>query len=246
MLSKSEEPTCPDWLQPLTIGVVMLNTRFPRASGDIGNPATLFGKGIYRRVSVATVESVISDKAIVSDVANRIVEATLELVALGADAVLTSCGFLQEIQARLQQCVSVPVVSSSLDLLPDLLSSPGDSNAPQVGIMTFDASRLSERHLGGSEPAGRCVLVGMESSSHFHPVIAEDRTEADPERLRSDVLDAAVTMAAKKPQVVLLECTNLAPWKREIEKIVGVPTLDLMDALQKRVGESLTRSDKPG
>ena len=37
------------------LGVVMLNTRFPRLPGDIGNPETFSFPVVYRRVEAATV-----------------------------------------------------------------------------------------------------------------------------------------------------------------------------------------------
>ena len=48
----------------------MLDTRFPRLPGDIGNPASFAFETRYRRVPAATVSSVVTPDAMAPDVAS--------------------------------------------------------------------------------------------------------------------------------------------------------------------------------
>ena len=72
----------------------------------------------------------------------RFVAAARQLGEEGAGVITTSCGFLVLLQRPLQEAVGIPVVTSSLLQLPQLL---GEER--QVGVLTIDAERLGSGHL---------------------------------------------------------------------------------------------------
>ncbi len=86
---------------PGFLGVLMLDTRFPRPPGDVGNPETYARAGIP--VHFFTVEGA-SPKRIVEEADPRLiqpfVDAAVRLVAQGASMITTSCGFLAAYQRR--------------------------------------------------------------------------------------------------------------------------------------------------
>src|SRR5215510_11888351 len=104
------------------LGVLMLDTRFPRVPGDIGNPATFAVPVRHRIVAGASPQRVVreGDPALLAP----FLDAARALVAEGAAAITTSCGFLVEYQAALQAELPVPVWTSSLLKLPEL-AAPG-------------------------------------------------------------------------------------------------------------------------
>ena len=128
------------------LGVVMLRTRFPRLRGDIGSPESFPFPVIYRRVETATVPNVVVDRPRDAALDDAILEAACTLQQEGAALIATSCGFLGGLQARLQAALPVPVIASSLLLLP-LLHALYGSERP-IGVLTFDSTRLSSRHFG--------------------------------------------------------------------------------------------------
>src|SRR6185503_15791738 len=83
-----------------TVGILMLDTRFPRIAGDMGNATTFPFPVRYQRVSGASPE--------------RVVRGGAE----GVRAITTNCGFLVKFQRELAAAVSVPVFTSSLLLVP--------------------------------------------------------------------------------------------------------------------------------
>lgn len=213
-----------------TLGVVMLNTRFPRVRGDIGNPESFGFPVLYRRVEPATVSTVVVGEALDPGVAEAILAAALALEAEGADLIATSCGFLGGLQGRLQAALTVPVIASALVLLP-LLSALYGPGRP-IGVLTFDARRLAPRHFGsGRDP--EVAIEGLESGGELFRVISGDLPELDPGRAEADALAAAGRLVARHPEVpaILLECTNLSPYRAAIARATGRPVHDLNQAI---------------
>src|SRR3978361_1144669 len=81
------------------LGILMLDARFPRIPGDMGNAATWPFPVLYRVVRGAT-----PPRAVLGGGAGLLpafLDAASELVALGAEAITTNCGFLSVFQAQL-------------------------------------------------------------------------------------------------------------------------------------------------
>src|SRR6185369_2965739 len=129
---------------PPPLGVLMLDTRFPRWPGDIGLDAGLHVPALRQVVAGAVPAEVVTDAAALEagGWSRRFAAAARALQAQGAGAITTSCGFLVLLQAGLQQAVSVPLVSSALLQLPALLQ-----HEAQVGVLTIDARHLGPAHL---------------------------------------------------------------------------------------------------
>lgn len=100
------------------LGVLMLDTRFPRVVGDIGNPLTFDFPVLYRTLRGASPQRVVRerDPALLAP----FIDAGRALVEQGATAITTSCGFLVLFQRELKAALPVPVWTSSLLLLAGL------------------------------------------------------------------------------------------------------------------------------
>ena len=91
------------------LGILMLDTRFPRPPGDIGNPATFAQIGIpvrYASVRGASPQRIVrqADPALLTP----FIDAGRDLVQQGARILSTSCGFLALWQQQLEQALAVP------------------------------------------------------------------------------------------------------------------------------------------
>lgn len=96
------------------LGVIVLDTRFPRPPGDIGCPQTWTRAGIPARLRVvpgASARRVVQqqDPALLGP----FIDAARSLADDGARLISTSCGFLAGWQAELQAVVPVPVITST-------------------------------------------------------------------------------------------------------------------------------------
>jgi hypothetical protein len=217
------------------LGVVMLDTCFPRPPGDVGHPDT-FGVPVRRRIVPGAVpRRVVASAAslLASGLHLRFVEAMQALEAEGACALTTSCGFLVLLQRELQAAVRVPVVSSSLLQLPALLQSQA-----QVGVLTISAEHLSGDYLlAAGVPQtrlGDVVLQGVDPQGEFASAILGNRPEMDIVQAGRDVVAAAVALRARAPglRTLVLECTNMPPYAQAIREATGFEVRSLLDAAE--------------
>lgn len=215
------------------LGIVMLDTRFPRPPGDVGHPAT-FGVPVrMRTVAGAFPHLVVASAAALraSGLAALFADALRQLEAEGARALTTSCGFLVLLQDELQAAVCVPLVSSTLLQLPRLLAAE-----PQVGVLTISAEHLGEEHLlaAGVPPERlRDVLVqGMDAQGAFASSILGNRPELDLAAAEAEMVAAAVALQRRAPalRTLVLECTNMPPYAQAMADATGWRVRTLRDA----------------
>ena len=74
------------------VGILMLEARFPRVPGDMGNALTWPFQVHYRVVRGASPDRVVRNRA--EGLLQPFIEAAKDLVATGADGITTNCGFL--------------------------------------------------------------------------------------------------------------------------------------------------------
>lgn len=219
--------------KPGFLGIVMLDTRFPRPLGDIGNPLS-WPMPVNQRV----LRGVWPDKVVASATGlrqNRVLPGFVAIVRQlerdGARAITTSCGFLVLLQRDLQAAVKVPVVTSSLLQLPQLLE-----KAQQVGVLTISSKYLGVEHLraaGVPRDRLRDVLVqGVDPGSEFASAILGNRDTMNLEQTQADVVAAALALKARAPQLrtVVLECTNMPPYAQAVREATGWSVCSLLDS----------------
>lgn len=224
------------------IGVIMLNTRFPRLPGDIGNPDTFDGQVIYEVVEPATVPEVVTTTPLDSSLKAEFRRAARRLEERGATVIGTSCGFLISMQDDLQSEVSVPVLTSSIVLMPEIRQRFGTDAI--VGVLTFD-----DRVLG--EPCYRdyldsnCVLGGLPKDGELFECIRGDLRTLDPDRAADEVLHCASRLIEASPpaDLLLIECTNISPYKESLQETFAHPVIDLVDAI-KETASTFNRQDR--
>jgi len=206
------------------LGVLILDTRFPRLPGDPGNPATYRIPAILKRVEKATVDKIVA-QSIENEVAELFVNAAKELEKQDASAITTSCGFLILLQDILPKHVNIPVFTSTLLLVPlawRLTQKP-------VGILTANSKALTAKHLQKAGADNIDVRIrGLEEKPEFRRVILQDSTTMDENLMRRDIVSAAEELARENPDIgsVVSECTNLAPFRNEIRMVTGRPVFD--------------------
>lgn len=210
------------------IGILMLDTRFPRVLGDVGNPATFPFPVRYHRVPRASADLVVRQGAI--DLLPAFIDGARALEKSGVRAITTSCGFLARSQQELAAAVGVPVLTSGLMLVP--LVHRMLAAGRRVGILTFDASALTERELsgGGITPDIPVAIAGMEDQPIFYRAILDDRATLDVAAAGREHVEAATRLCRAHPDVgtLVLECTNMPPYRGAIQDATGLPVFDIV------------------
>ena len=216
-------------LYGVRVGILTLDTRFPRIPGDIGNAETFDFPVLYRRVPQASPHRVVraGDPALLEP----FVEGARWLEREGVGAITTSCGFLARLQPALAAAVGVPVFTSSLLLVPMVARMLGPGRA--VGVMTVDADSLGAEHLAGAGigPDLPVAVRGLEKEGGgvFARSLLDDQPELDVDACRAEHRAAARRLVAEHPEIaaIVLECTNMPPYRRDIQAVTGRPVFDI-------------------
>jgi Asp/Glu/hydantoin racemase len=207
------------------LGILMLEARFPRIPGDMGNATTWPFPVLYRVVHGASPQRVVVEKA--KGLLNAFLDAAAELVELGADGITTNCGFLSLYQSELAAHVGVPVATSSLMQIPFLQSvlPPGK----RVGVITISAKTLTADHLKAIGVSAAIPIVGTENGREFSRAIIDDEGELDVAAAEQDILDAGDELLRRHPDVgaIVLECTNMVPYARALRDRLNLPVYDI-------------------
>lgn len=208
------------------LGILMLEARFPRIPGDMGNATTWPFPVLYRVVRGASPEKVVLQGA--SGLLPGFVEAAKDLVLLGAEAITTNCGFLSLFQNELAAAVSVPVATSSLMQVRWVQATlpPGK----RVGVVTVSGSTLTPAHLESAGVPADTPVVGTENGREFFRVLIKaEKDDMDIALARQDIVDAGKELVARHPDVgaIVLECTNMPPYSAALRAEVGLPVYDI-------------------
>jgi Asp/Glu/hydantoin racemase len=209
------------------LAILMLQTRFPRPLGDVGNPASFAFAVRHVVVEGAVPARVVrgQDAAVIEP----FIAAALEQAAAGATAISTSCGFLARWQQELQAALPVPVWSSALLKLAELAGQ-------RCGVVTIEAASLTARHFeaAGADPA--TPVEGITPGSRLHQTLLEDLPTLDEADAEQQVLAAGQRLLRRHPdvQTLVLECTNLPPYAAALQRATGRPVHHIVSLLHER------------
>ena len=209
------------------IGIIMLDTVFPRIIGDIGNAGTFSFPVLYKKVSQAFPTKVVLEND--STLLTKFITAAQELEADGVKAITTSCGFLAIYQRELAASVSIPVFTSSLLQVP--LAERIIAPSQKVVIVTAYKEKLSPRHLEGvGITATSPILIGMEGKTEFRNTFVHQKAAMDLDKITQEVTEVAYDIRNFYPAAgaIVLECTNLSPFKNIFKKATGLPVFDII------------------
>lgn len=208
-----------------SVGILMLETRFPRIPGDIGHAGTWPFPVMYKVVRGASPDLVVRNNA--EGLAGHFIDAARELVANGADGITTNCGFLTLFQDQLTEALDVPVATSSLmqvSAVQQLL--PPDK---RVGILTISEQTLSEQHLKASGVPLDAPVIGTDGGREFTRAILNDENEMNIDLARADLMDAGEKLVSTYPDTgaIVLECTNMVPFAADLHHATGLPIFSI-------------------
>lgn len=207
------------------VGILMLEARFPRIPGDMGNATTWPFPVLYKVVTGASPQRVVRERA--AGLLEPFLDAARELVRLGADGITSNCGFLSLFQEQIAAAAGVPVAISSMMQVPMVqrLLPPGRG----VGILTISAATMTAEHLEKAGVPAGTPIVGTDDGREFTRAIIGDEARMDVAAAEQDILDAGARLVRDNPGLgaIVLECTNMAPYARALSEHVGIPVYDI-------------------
>jgi len=217
------------------LGVLMLDTAFPRIVGDAGNRLSYPFPTRIRIVDGAGSPEVVRGDGPSPDLIAGFVTAAQALEADGAVGIVSTCGFLVHCQAQIAEAVSIPVIVSALSLFPTVQASVGGGH---VAIMTASTGSLTGGTLAAAGIAAEdATVIGFDTCTAFASAIlsakADQPDQLDTAAIEAFAIDAATRALAQRPDIraILLECGNLPPYAAALRVATGLPVFSILDAV---------------
>lgn len=209
------------------LGIMVLDTQFPRLPGDIGNAATFDFPVRFKVVRGASPERVVVEQD--PKLLGPFIEAAKELEANGVRAITTTCGFLTIFQQQLAREVNIPVFTSSLLQVPIVhrMLKPNQ----KVGILTANGETLSDSVL---EAVGASsvphVVIGSEHTPAVYDVFVKNGPEIDPVAAEEGVVAMARELVDRHPDIgaFVSEDINFSPFGQAVQQATGRPFFDIV------------------
>lgn len=231
------------------LGILTLDTKFPRIPGDVGNASTYDFPVRLMKVQGALMSRVISSaKGTDEALLKPFIDAARMLENEGVKAITTTCGFLAVFQEEISNAVNVPVFTSALLQVPMVSSMLGQKR--RVGIITADSHALTDRHLKGvgiDQSKINVAIAGMQDTEEFARAILKDATDLDVEQASRDTVGVCKRLLNRHSDIgaFVFEDANLPPYARAVQDETGLPVFDIV-SLANLVYFTVVREDFTG
>ena len=213
------------------IGIALFDgRRYPILPGDVANACTY-----DYPVRLKVIEGLFDtpkpwdkSRAVPADI-QKIIDAIKSLEDDGVRAVVTACGFFSVVQDVLADAVKIPVFTSPLMMVPQIVRMIRSDRS--VCIITASERLLVSEYLTavGISSDMPVHIVGMEASTEFYAThMGGIRTTLDVDLQRSELVEIARNAVIQFPDIgaLLLECSQLPTFAADIQDVVNLPVFD--------------------
>ena len=207
-----------------SIGILILDASYPCVPGNVGNASTFSFPVRYEKVQGASIDRLLNKQD--PELATPFIQAARNLRDHGVKAITGACGFMAFFQQEVAAGIDIPVFLSSLLQIPFIHQITGK----KVGIITANASCLTPKHFQatGIPQSLPMVIAGMENQIEFREAVLEEKGSLDSSKIEQEVVQVAKELVESNPDVgaILLECSDLPPYAKVIQKEVDLPVFD--------------------
>lgn len=213
------------------IGILCLESFFPKPKGHIRNPLTFTFPTLLRIMQGVDIPRMLFNPS--PDLITPFIEAGKALEREGVKAITGSCGFMALFQERMSAELHIPVFMSSLTQIPLIRLLHGKD--VRLGVLTASKKALSAEHFRQCNTDIDTVTIeGMEGNPEFWETVIEGkRHDVDMAKFEEEIVHTAETMVKQhKLDALLLECTDLSAFAKAIQARVGIPIYDITSLVE--------------
>lgn len=217
------------------IGILCLESRFPKPRGHVRNPLTYDFPTVQRLIRGVDIPRLLFNPS--DDLLEPFVQAAQELEADGVQAHHRFLRLHGRFQDRIAAQVRVPVLLSSLVQLPLVRLMHGAR--AEIGVLTASGAALTPDHFRAcATPMSSVHIMGMESQKEFRECILEGkRDDFELETLEREVVETARHFAASaRLDALVLECTDLSAFAAPVQAAVQIPVYDINSLVEYACG----------
>jgi hypothetical protein len=211
------------------LGIIMLDCRFPRPLGDVGNAATFSFPVLYEILhEVPTSDLTVAGKP---EAVQALVRSARRLEKAGVGGILTSCGLLIRYQSLLADSVGVPVATSAVLLLPFLGALISETQKIAIVLSTTGSLPPTVFRQIGWRDMDRVLLVGLDRCDSFTRSIMSQEPPylMDTDEIYGELSCFLRSFLEQEKDIgaLLLECTNLGPYSQRLRADFQLPVFDV-------------------
>ena len=212
------------------IGIIMIEKKFPRIPGDVGNATTFNYPVKFDVIKTPFPFKELRKKVIDCDpvLLKPFIESAKSLERDGVKGITTVCGFLIKFQKEIASEVNVPIFTSSLLQIPFVHSMLGSKK--RIGVITSTQSYLTEDYFKAAGAASIPIAItGMEYEPCWD-FIRENKEEFDPKEVEATIVKNSIALLKQYPDIgaFVLECANMPPYSNAIRSATGLPVFDII------------------
>jgi len=162
-----------------------------------------------------------------------------ELQEEGVRAIVCGCGLTGMIQSFIQSAVDIPVFSSTMLYVPEMVAALPQGK--RLGIITVGESFLRAhdnalfRECGIDENTMPLAVAGMYESDWVDDWTSMASDDYDPAVVGGSLLKVAQKLVDDYPDIghILIECTDMPPWSNTVREATGLPVFDPVDMVRR-------------
>ena len=213
------------------IGIALFDgRRYPILPGDVANAST-YDYPVRLKVIEGLFDTPTpwdKNRAVPADI-QKIIDAVKSLEDDGVRAVVTACGFFSVVQEILADAVHIPVFTSPLMMVPQIVRMIRRDRS--VCIITASERLLVSDYLTAVGIASDMPvhIVGMEASTEFYAThMGGTQTTLDVDLQTRELVEIARNAVIRFPDIgaLLLECSQLPTFAADIQDVVNLPVFD--------------------
>jgi len=213
------------------IGIALFDgRRYPILPGDVANAST-YDYPVRLKVIEGLFDTPTpwdKNRAVPADI-QKIIDAVKSLEDDGVRAVVTACGFFSVVQEILADAVHIPVFTSPLMMVPQIVRMIRSDRS--VCIITASERLLVSDYLTAVGIASDMPvhIVGMEASTEFYAThMGGTQTTLDVDLQTREFVEIARNAVIQFPDIgaLLLECSQLPTFAADIQDVVNLPVFD--------------------
>ena len=225
--------------QGYSVGIMKFEgKRYPLLPGDVANPTSYPFPVLIREipgVSNNPYPPLTNNDGSYTQVVQKCIDEAIRLEQDGVDSIAMCCGFFSLIQPIIAAAVTVPVLTSSLIMIPVI----HQMIKPEQSLVVVTASKklLSKEFFSaiGVDLNNRIIVAGLDNSAVFNAMCLGGKAISyETDDLRDDVLLAIQQAQKSDPNIgaILLECTTLPPFAAYLKEQTTLPVFDFIACVE--------------
>ncbi len=211
------------------LAILQLDTNFPRIAGDICCRETFSSNVNIIKIKNASVSQIISK----NPEEQHFINFKNQILITREKLITTSCGFTFYWQSLFNKLTKSNIVTSSLCCLEEKRKYFNDN---EILIFTFDAEILKFLLISKLKIPFKGHILGLKKNNHLYKIISYDKNNFDFKKNSSELKELLwQTIKNLNIKLIILECTNLSPYKTIFRNIFRGEIVDLLVLIDKKI-----------